>query len=61
MANEVFVGSGDPGSYGCGQRDQSCLEQLSDCGELQAEGRGREYWIFNAVQKMQGTRHPFLV
>lgn len=56
LASEAFPGSGDPGSFGCGSRDQPCMSsmQSSDiCETMAGDDRGAEFWIFNAVQKMQ--------
>lgn len=53
MASGALPGSGDPGSAGCGNRDQSCLPSVSNCAALAAAGHGAEYWVFNAVQKLQ--------
>lgn len=55
LASEAFPGSGDPGSFGCGSRDQSCFTGLGidDCQALSDADRGADYWIFNSAQKLQ--------
>ncbi|KAK3703000.1 hypothetical protein LTR37_014730 [Vermiconidia calcicola] len=53
LASESFPGSGDPGSFGCGSRDQPCLSGMESCETMAGNQRGAEFWIFNAIQKMQ--------
>ncbi|KAK3705243.1 hypothetical protein LTR37_013404 [Vermiconidia calcicola] len=53
LASESFPGSGDPGSFGCGSRDQPCMSGMETCETMSGNERGAEFWIFNAVQKMQ--------
>ena len=53
MASDAFPNSGDTGSFGCGQRDQACFNTLPDCQTMFGQGKGKEWWIFNSVQKMQ--------
>lgn len=53
MASDAFPTSGDTGSFGCGHRDQACFNSLPNCQTMFEQGRGKEWWIFNSVQKMQ--------
>ena len=53
MASYTFLLSGDPGSFGCGERDQPCFPHLDDCQPMFEEGRGMEYWVFNAVSRLE--------
>ncbi|KAK5172373.1 uncharacterized protein LTR77_004012 [Saxophila tyrrhenica] len=57
LASESFPGSGDPGSFGCGSRDQPCMSglDLDTCGVMAADDRGTDFWILNAVQKMHAA------
>jgi hypothetical protein len=53
MAEMALPNSGDSGSFGCGSRDQPCFDDLPDCLEMAEAGFGGEFWIFNAIRKMQ--------
>lgn len=54
LAGEMFPGSGDTGAFGCSSLHQPCLlARPFSCSELQASGHGAEFWILNAVQKLQ--------
>jgi hypothetical protein len=53
MAEMALPNSGDSGSFGCGSRDQPCFDDLPDCLVMAEAGFGGEFWIFNAIRKMQ--------
>lgn len=53
LAPEAFPGSGDAGAFGCSSREQPCLSSLKGCSDMAAIDRAKEFWVFNAVQKLQ--------
>jgi len=55
LANEAFPSAGDTGAYGCGNRDQKCLtvRDIDDCPTMKELKLPEEYWVFNAVAKLQ--------